>query len=63
MNLYHVQNSSSWRNAPSVIRAGFIEAMRECQYGAQETRDAWDWYLQGAQDVAAFLANNKGAKL
>lgn len=47
MNLCHVQKSESWKVAPKECRSEFIEAMRDCQYGASETRDAWDWFALG----------------
>lgn len=47
MNLYHVQHCESWKSAPKDARSEFIEAMRDCQYGAAETLDAWEWYIIG----------------
>ena len=56
MNLYHVQNHASWIAAPKDARSEFIEAMRQCQYGAQETLEAWRWFLLGW-----LRAHNSGA--
>jgi hypothetical protein len=54
MNLYHVQHCESWKTAPKRARSEFIEAMREYEYSAQATKDAWDWFLLG------YLAADKG---
>lgn len=50
MNLYHVQTCDTWKVAPFECRAGFIERMRDCQYSAQATKDAWDWYAMAWVD-------------
>lgn len=47
MNLYHVQDSETWKAAPKECRSEFIEHMRECQYSASATLDAWDWFVLG----------------
>jgi hypothetical protein len=54
VNLYHVQKSDSWKGAPKGARSEFVEAMREYEYGASETLDAWQWFLAGwmARDPA-----------
>ncbi len=47
MNLYHVTDLPTWKQAPKAARSEFIEAMRPCDYGAAPTRDAWDWFIIG----------------
>lgn len=47
MNLHHVQDSETWKKAPKHARSEFVEAMRDCQYSASATRDAWEWYIIG----------------
>lgn len=47
MNLYHVQDSDSWKTAPKGARSEFIEQMRDLIYGAGPTKDAWTWFLIG----------------
>jgi hypothetical protein len=47
MNLYHVQREESWKHAEKACRSEFIEAMRDCDYGASETLDAWGWFVLG----------------
>jgi hypothetical protein len=51
MNLHHVQRDETWKKAPKGARSGFIERMRDCDYDAQSTKDAWDWYLMGWKDA------------
>lgn len=50
MNLYHVQEDESWKKAPKECRSEFIERMRDCEYSAQATKNAWDWYAMGWRD-------------
>lgn len=53
MNLYHVQDDSSWLEAPKRCRAEFLEAIAEVElqekagHTAQQTKAAWNWYLRG----------------
>lgn len=47
MKLYHVEQDESWKTASKECRSEFIEAMRNCDYGATETKDAWDWFSMG----------------
>jgi hypothetical protein len=47
MKLYHVEKCESWKTAPKSARSEFIEAMRNCSYGAGETLEAWEWYIIG----------------
>ncbi len=47
MNLYHVQDSETWKQASKEARSEFIEVMRACQYSAAATKDAWDWFYIG----------------
>jgi hypothetical protein len=49
MNLHYVQRDDSWIQAEKDCRSEFIEQMRDCQYGALETRDAWEWFRAGWQ--------------
>ena len=50
MNTQLLANSQSWNNAPRTAALGFTKAMEQCQYGPQETADAWHWYMQGYKD-------------
>lgn len=52
MKLYHVEQCETWKGASKAARSEFVERMRGCQYGAQETKDAWDWYWVGFHDGA-----------
>lgn len=47
MKLFHVEQDEDWKKAPKECRSEFIELMRNCQYGAQETYDAWWWFHAG----------------
>jgi hypothetical protein len=50
MNLYRVQDCDTWKHAPKECRSEFIERMRELEYSAGATKDAWDWYVMGWKD-------------
>lgn len=63
MKLYHVEQCETWQRASKAARSEFIERMRDYVYGAQETKDAWDWYWMGFHDgakAAATLAVGMG---
>lgn len=47
MNMQLVQEHEGWKTAPKECRSEFIEAMRDVQYGAQETMNAWYWFANG----------------
>lgn len=47
MNMHHVQRCPYWAVASKECRSEFMEAMRGKEYGASETKDAWDWYYTG----------------
>jgi hypothetical protein len=47
--MYHVQQEESWKTASKECRSEFIEQMRDCEYGASSTLDAWQWFAAGWQ--------------
>ncbi len=55
MNMYHVQTCETWKQAGKHARSEFIEAMRDCEYSAQATKDAWDWFI-----IIGYEAADKG---
>lgn len=57
----HLKDMSSWTNASVAARRTFCGVMEACDYGREQTRDAWNWYLTGWVDgrIEGIVENRK----
>lgn len=62
MNLYHVQTCASWKNASKACRSEFIETMRDLEYSAQATLDAWEWFYLGWEANVGEIPPERGKR-